>query len=73
MITVTDALGTVEFDDYFVILPSFQLWDVDRFVAESGANPGKMVPDGFAYDSGTNDIFLTRDQIRELIEAHVDG
>jgi UDP-N-acetylglucosamine 4,6-dehydratase/5-epimerase len=73
MITVTDALGTVEFDDYFVILPSFQLWDVDHFVAESGANPGRMVPDGFAYDSGTNDIFLTRDQIRELIEAHVDG
>ena len=73
MITVTDALGTVEFDDYFVILPSFRLWDVDRFVAESGANPGRMVPDGFAYDSGTNHTFLTCDQIRELIEAHVDG
>ena len=30
MITETDALSTVEFDDYFVILPSMPLWDVER-------------------------------------------
>jgi UDP-N-acetylglucosamine 4,6-dehydratase (inverting) len=72
MITVTDALSTVEFDRYFVILPSFELWDVDRFIAESGTEPGRMVADGFAYNSGTNHVFLTRDQIRDLIRTHVD-
>jgi UDP-N-acetylglucosamine 4,6-dehydratase len=72
MITATDALGTVEFDDYFVILPSFHLWDVDRFVAESGNGNGRMVADGFAYNSGTNDTFLTVGQIKELIGTDVE-
>jgi UDP-N-acetylglucosamine 4,6-dehydratase len=72
MITATDALGTVEFDDYFVIRPSFHLWDVDRFVAESGNGSGRMVADGFAYNSGTNDTFLTVGQIKELIGTDVE-
>jgi UDP-N-acetylglucosamine 4,6-dehydratase (inverting) len=72
MITATDALGTVEFDDYFVILPSFHLWDVNRFAAESGKGGGRMVPEGFAYDSGTNDTFLTVGQIKELIGTDVE-
>jgi UDP-N-acetylglucosamine 4,6-dehydratase len=72
MITATDALSTVEFDDYYVILPSLPLWDVDRFAAESGNGNGRMVADGFAYNSGTNDTFLTIDQIKELIGTDVE-
>jgi len=74
MITATDALSTVEFDDYYVILPSLQLWDIDRFVAESGNGngTGRMVPDGFAYNSGTNDVFLTPGQIKDLIGTDVE-
>ncbi len=72
MITVTDALSTVEFDDYYVILPSLPLWNVDRFVAESGNGSGRMVADGFAYNSGTNDTFLTPGQIKELIGTDVE-
>lgn len=72
MITATDALSTVEFDDYYVILPSFLLWDVDRFVAESGSAKGRMVPDGFAYNSGTNGVFLTPGQIKDLIGTDVE-
>ncbi len=71
MITTTDALNTVEFDDYYVILPSMPLWDLDKFKAESGKSPGKLVSDGFAYNSGTNDRFLTVDELRELIDQHV--
>ena len=72
MITATDALSTVEFDNYYVILPSLPLWDVDRFVAESGNGNGRMVADGFAYNSGTNETFLTPGQIKELIGTDVE-
>lgn len=71
MITLTDAMSTVEFDNHYVILPSTPLWDIDKFMAESTPNPGKMVPTNFHYESGSNPDFLTIDQIRELIDEHV--
>lgn len=69
MITATDAMSTVEFDDYYVILPSYQAWDVDSFVASSSTSPGKRLEYGFEYNSGTNEHFLTVEEIRELIET----
>ena len=72
MITETDALATAEFDNYYVILPSLPLWNVERFVAESGNGNGRMVADGFAYNSGTNETFLTPGQIKELIGTDVE-
>jgi FlaA1/EpsC-like NDP-sugar epimerase len=67
MITATDALNTIEFDDYFVILPSLQLWDVERFRLESGPGAGRRCEYGFAYNSGTNRDFLGVEQLRGLI------
>jgi UDP-N-acetylglucosamine 4,6-dehydratase (inverting) len=69
MITTTDAINTLEFDDYFVMLPSIRFWDVDKFAEHYS---GKKCPDGFAYDSGNNDDWLSVEQIRELIKAHID-
>lgn len=69
MITMTDAISTVEFEKYFVILPSIPLWDVDAFAA---AFRGKLCQDGFCYNSGTNSEWLTVEELRELIRAHVD-
>lgn len=71
MITSTDALNTVEFDDYYVILPSTPLWDLDTFMAESGPSPGRLVPEDFAYNSGSNSHFLTPEEIRDLVAEHV--
>jgi UDP-N-acetylglucosamine 4,6-dehydratase (inverting) len=73
MITTTDAMSTVEFDNYFVILPSMPLWDVERFKRETHATPGKLLDYGFSYDSGTNERFLTVEELRHLIatELHV--
>lgn len=70
MITITDALCTVEFGKYFVILPSIPLWDVDKFVSAFG---GKRCGDGFWYNSGTNSEWLSVTDIRELIKSHVDS
>lgn len=69
MITETDSLNTVEFDDHYVILPSTPIWDVNKFIEE---NKGKRVGYGFKYNSGTNTDFLTVDQLRKEIKTHVD-
>ena len=56
MITVTDALNSVEFEKYFVILPSLPLWDVEKFIQTSSEKPGKHCEAGFSYNSGTNRV-----------------
>lgn len=68
MITETDAHNTIEFDNYYVILPSMRLWDIDKFMRALG---GRRCPDNFKYNSGTNPDFLTVEQLRELIRLHV--
>lgn len=67
MITATDALNSVEFEKYFVILPSLHLWDVDKFITESAEKPGKRCEMGFSYNSGTNKVFLDVEALRDLI------
>ncbi|MFZ6032412.1 MAG: UDP-N-acetylglucosamine 4,6-dehydratase (inverting) [Melioribacter sp.] len=79
MITQADALNTLEFDDYFVILPSVQLgndpnlklWDTEEFRLKSNGQPGKFCEYGFSYNSGANPHFLTVEELRELIEKNV--
>jgi UDP-N-acetylglucosamine 4,6-dehydratase len=69
MITSTDALNTVDFENYFVILPSVPLWDVGTFTQTFH---GRRCPDDFHYSSGANTEWLTVDQIRDLIRRHID-
>ncbi len=69
MITETDAINTLEFEKYYVILPSMRLWDVDSY---RKAFNGKNCPIGFSYGSGKNKEWLTVEQIRQLIKDHVD-
>lgn len=71
MITETDAINTIEFDDYFVILPSMQLWDIEKFRIESNGKPGRYCKYGFKYNSGTNQNFLTIKELKELIKNNV--
>ena len=67
MITATDAINTIEFKDYFVILPSTKNWDFEKFRLESNSKPGKFCEFGFNYSSGTNPIFLNVKQLKKLI------
>jgi UDP-N-acetylglucosamine 4,6-dehydratase/5-epimerase len=67
MITETDSLSTVEFEKYFVILPSMQQWDPEEFRLKSNGRPGRRVEFGFSYNSGTNSHFLSVDELRALI------
>ena len=71
MITQTDALNCVEFDRYFVILPSFPLWEIENFRKESNSIIGKMCEYGFSYNSETNNKFLSVEEIRKLIKKEL--
>ena len=68
MITITDALNTVEFENYFVIIPTSKYleWENDTFIKESHSSPGTMREYGFSYNSQTNTNFLSVDELRQL-------
>jgi len=68
MITASDSFNTVDLGDYYAILPSGDPEMLDRYVAERN---GKLVAPGFSYDSGSNEHFLTVDELRTLIDQHV--
>ena len=71
MITETDAMNTIEFEKYYVILPSTVLWDIEKFRKESNSPAGKMCEFGFSYNSGTNKDCLTVSDLEELIQNHI--
>jgi hypothetical protein len=59
----------VDIGPYFAILPS----DGSTFSAyERAGIVLHSVPQGFAYNSGSNPDFLTVEELRSLIKTHVD-
>jgi UDP-N-acetylglucosamine 4,6-dehydratase/5-epimerase len=73
MITETDSINTIEFDDYFVILPSTPIWDFEKFRLESSSKPGKYCELDFRYCSGTNTQWLNVNDLKKLIEQNLTG
>jgi len=75
MITKADAINTVEFDDYFTIVPNsvYIKWEREKFLHESSEKPGKYCDYNFSYNSKDNDQFLTVKEIRDLIMNNVDN
>jgi UDP-N-acetylglucosamine 4,6-dehydratase len=69
MITSSDSYNTVDLGKYFAILPQTSSKIQEHYLAKGG----KMVEHGFCYDSGTNDEWLTSEQLRELIEVEMNG
>lgn len=56
---------TIEFYDHYVIKPAAPFRPIDYTVNALGER-GRMVPDGFDYNSGNNPHFLTVDELREM-------
>ena len=69
MITASDSFSTVDLGPYYAILPSDGITLASYRAAEIQA---PAVPEGFAYNSGTNPDFLSVEQLRSLIREHVD-
>jgi UDP-N-acetylglucosamine 4,6-dehydratase (inverting) len=70
MITSSDSFFTYDLGKYFVILPQTPFWNLTDFISNFNA---KLVPNGFAYNSGTNIEWETVDSLRILIKEHVDA
>ena len=70
MITETDSLNTVEFDNYYVILPSTPLWNIDEYMKNSSSSKGGMCKSGFSYNSLNNSHFLSVDELKVLIDEN---
>lgn len=64
MISADDARNTLEYDDYYVIQPQFPWWDEKRYQEERG---GRKVPEGFSYSSDQNDLWLTVEELKQMI------
>ena len=71
MITTTDALNTLAFPEYYVIMPSSKVLHTDDFLKTSGSAAGELCEYGFSYNSGANERFLSIDELRELISAEM--
>ena len=70
MITVTDALDTIDLGPYYAILPSVSFcWTKEDYLKHHGAKP---VPYGFHYSSDTNELWETVESLREKIRKYVD-
>lgn len=57
---------TLEFQDHFVIKPSIDFGKDINYAKNLLGEEGDPVPDGFEYSSGTNDVFLTVNELREM-------
>jgi len=75
MITVSDSTNTIEFDEYYVILPNsiYLSWDIKDFIKKSNKKVGKYCKYGFSYASNTNKDFLSVKEVRKLILDQVPG
>ena len=70
MITVTDALDTIDLGRYYAILPSVSYcWKREDYLKHHNAN---MVPFGFHYSSDINEEWETVESMRENIKKYVD-
>lgn len=65
MISEEDARNTIEYEDYYVIQPEFTWWSKDKYINQNG---GKRLPDGFSYNSYNNTMWLTVEELQEIIK-----
>ena len=68
MITSSDSFNTIDLDRYYAILPQGNS-KIQKYYEDKG---GKMVEPGFCYNSGTNNEWLSVDDLQKLISNHVN-
>ena len=61
MIAPDDSRRTLQVDDRYIVMPHIAGWGYEPPEA------GKPVPEGFAYRSDTNDLWLSPDELRALV------
>jgi UDP-N-acetylglucosamine 4,6-dehydratase/5-epimerase len=66
MCPADNAHHTLEFEDHFVICPAITFTVQADYRKNALGEVGKPVPEGFEYNSGTNDDFLSQDALRQF-------
>ena len=69
MITPSDSFYTYDMGKYYAILPSVPNWKLGDFREAFGAD---LVANGFSYNSGDNEAWVSVDDLRTFIAEHVD-
>ena len=69
MITSSDSFSTVDLGKYYAILPAHGPSSPESYKERKNA---KCVKEGFSYNSGDNEHFLTVEKLRQLITTHID-
>ena len=71
MITSSDSYNTLEYKDYYVILPStreFLSWKVEDFVKNKKNSICRKCKENFSYNSLQNDQYLNISQLKALVK-----
>ncbi|MBQ2681372.1 MAG: UDP-N-acetylglucosamine 4,6-dehydratase (inverting) [Eggerthellaceae bacterium] len=63
MVPAADSATTYEYEKNYIIYPHMEWYNL----ANAEGKGGKKVEQGFVYDSGTNDEWLSVEQLRELV------
>ncbi|HZJ76742.1 MAG TPA: UDP-N-acetylglucosamine 4,6-dehydratase (inverting) [Oscillospiraceae bacterium] len=63
MITKEDSRKTYEYDKHYIIYPHFDWWKSQRFFT----NGGKLIEEGFEYNSETNKEWLDIEELKQLL------
>jgi len=66
MVPADDAKNTIEYDDYFAILPAYHDWDSKGVTLPNG---GKRCSEQFQYSSDTNTRWLSPSEAAIMIES----
>ena len=70
MITKSDAMNTIEFKNYFVILPNSQ-FNIQKFKNYHIKKKGKKCKDNFSYSSEINKSFLSVNGLKKLLKNYI--
>jgi UDP-N-acetylglucosamine 4,6-dehydratase (inverting) len=71
MITTSDSYNTLEYKDYYVILPStteFLNWKIEDFVKNKKNGHPKRCKENFSYNSLQNNKYLSGKELVELVK-----
>ena len=69
MITPSDSFSTYDMGKYYVILPQNPTWKIKEFIKKFNAIGVKQ---GFSYNSESNPIKLSVDELRQLIKININ-
>jgi len=64
MITSDDSRGTYDYGDHYIIYPNYTWWTEESFFKEGG----KLIEEGWEYNSGQNTEWLDIDTLRKKIK-----